>query len=251
MITSAVPAGGESSAPVDAAHGDALPAPDLDAFAAQAAHQVGEGLSLVAGYSALLAERHGAALGHEGRETLAAMQTGVERLRIFTGDLLDLSAAGRRELEPQPVAANEALAGACLELGPYIERADVRLDIGALPTVTVDRVALERVCVHMLRSALAAIGRGPGRIAVEGDASGGQATVNVRDDGDSLAAEDAGALFEPFARARGRGPLVGAGVSMAICRRLLERQGGTVRAAPGRDAGATLSFTLPCHGGGS
>jgi signal transduction histidine kinase len=68
--------------------------------------------------------------------------------------------------------------------------------------------------------------------------------VELRDDGTPATGEP----FAPFAKARGRGPLVGAGVGLTVSRRIVERHGGTI-ALSQDDAGATaVTFTLPTEG---
>jgi signal transduction histidine kinase len=89
-----------------------------------------------------------------------------------------------------------------------------------------------------------ALAAGARNVEVEGTDEDGVVRVEVRDDG-TPAADDP---FAPFARARGRGPLVGAGVGLTVSRRLVEVHGGTI--ALGRDADGTtlVTFTLPAEG---
>ena len=112
---------------------------------------------------------------------------------------------------------------------------------GSLPVVRADRELVARLLVHLLRVALAAGARNVDVEAVEDD---GVVRVDVRDDGTPASGDP----FAPFARARGRGPLVGAGVGLTVSRRLVELHGGTI--ALGQDAeGTTLvTFTLPAEG---
>jgi signal transduction histidine kinase len=72
-----------------------------------------------------------------------------------------------------------------------------------------------------------------------------RARLELVDDGPSLDPSTAGALFEPFAAPRGSGPAAGAGVSMAIARRIAERHGGSAWAHTGRRDGCTIVVELP------
>jgi signal transduction histidine kinase len=124
----------------------------------------------------------------------------------------------------------------------------IELAAGPLPSVRGSAELLERLLVHLLRAALSARATGRLRIEVDGSEVDGRVTVEVRDDGTPLADELAVWGFEPFARVRGRGPLVGAGVSLAVCRRIVERHGGAIGARPRPGGGAVVAFTLPSVG---
>jgi len=112
---------------------------------------------------------------------------------------------------------------------------------GALPVVRADRELVARLLVHLLRVALAA---GARSVEVQGTDEGGTVRVELRDDGTPASGDP----FAPFARARGRGPLVGAGVGLTVCRRLVEAHGGTIALAQDDDGTTLVTFTLPAEG---
>ena len=68
--------------------------------------------------------------------------------------------------------------------------------------------------------------------------------MEIRDDGTPTTGDP----FAPFARARGRGPLVGAGVGLTVSRRLVELHGGTIALAQDDDGTTLVTFTLPAEG---
>ena len=104
-----------------------------------------------------------------------------------------------------------------------------------LPRAALEPGDARRVFVHLLRSALAA---GATRLGITGRVEGADAVVELFDNG-TPAAEDA-RPFEPFAPPRGRGPLVGAGVSLPVTRRLVTRAGGQITMEV-RSDGATIT----------
>jgi signal transduction histidine kinase len=209
---------------------------DLDAYAAQAAHQLGEAVALLRGYLSLLEPR-----GEADPELGAAvrgMGAGAERAQRFVDDLLDLAASGRGTLAVGPVPLGEALGAARLRLADDLREAGADLRSKPLPVVRGDRELIVRLLCHLLRAALAA---GAKVIEVEGGHDDGLVRVEVRDDG----APASGDPFTPFARARGRGPLVGAGVGLTVSRRIVELHGGAIAIDESADGGAVSSFTLP------
>ena len=209
---------------------------DLDAYAAQAAHQLGEAVALMRGYLALL-EPRGAADAELGA-VVRGMSAGAERAQRFVDDLLDLAASGRGALAVGPVPLGETLGAARIRLADDLREAGAELRSKPLPVVRGDRELLVRLLCHLLRAALAA---GATAIEVEGFHEDGLVRVEVRDDG-APASEDP---FAPFARGRGRGPLVGAGVGLTVSRRIVELHGGAIAIDPDADGGAVSSFTLP------
>ena len=223
---------------------------DLDAYAAQAAHQLGEAVALLRGYLALLEPRgeQDAELGNVVR----GMSAGAERAQRFVDDLLDLAASGRDALAVGPVPLGEALGAARIRLAGDLRETGAELRSKPLPVVRGDRELIVRLLCHLVRAGLAA---GATVIEVEGVHEDGFVRVEVRDDGAPASGNAVGAAdpvgapdpFAPFARARGRGPLVGAGVGLTVSRRIVELHGGSI-ALDGDDAGGSVAaFTLPAE----
>jgi signal transduction histidine kinase len=206
---------------------------DLDAYAAQAAHQLGEAVALLRGYLVVLEQR--GERDPELGEALRGLSAGTERAQRFVDDLLDLSAAGRTEPVVELVALDEALGAAQRRLAGELS------DTGAV--VRADRELVARLLVHLLRVALAA---GARSVEVQGSEDDGAVRVELRDDGTPASGDP----FAPFARARGRGPLVGAGVGLTVSRRLVESHGGTIALAQDENGTTVVTFTLPGEGDG-
>lgn len=211
---------------------------ELEAHASLAAHQLGEAVLLLAGNLELLRERSGGA-----GEAVHGLEAGTERARRYVDDLLDLLAA-RQPHEPAAVDLAAALAAAHDELEPWFARARSTLAVGPLPPVSLDPRLAGRLCAHLLRSTLAAAPPRGLRIDVAAHEEDAGVRIEVRDDGEPLSPERADDLFAAFAPPRGRGPLVGAGVSAVVCRWIVEGYGGSIEARPG-ERGAVVAFTLP------
>jgi signal transduction histidine kinase len=209
---------------------------DLDAYAAQAAHQLGEAVALMRGYLSLLEPR--GETDPELGTVVRGMSAGAERAQRFVDDLLDLAASGRGALAVGPLPLGEALGAARIRLADDLRDAGADLRSKPLPVVRGDRELIVRLLCHLLRAALAA---GATAIEVEAMHEDGLVRVEVRDDG----APASGDPFAPFARARGRGPLVGAGVGLTVSRRIVELHGGAIAIDESAEGGAVSSFTLP------
>jgi signal transduction histidine kinase len=169
--------------------------------------------------------------------SLARAQAKAAHLDRLVGDLFAFSRAEYAEAEgggePVDLAAIARRAAETVEPGPL--RLDVVTDGPA--RLVGDPVALQRVLTNVLDNALR-----HARSRVELRVSG--LRVEVTDDGPGFAAADLPHVFEPLYRgdkARGHG---GAGLGLAIARRLARAHGGDVGAAnlPAGGARVTVQF---------
>jgi signal transduction histidine kinase len=219
----------------------ALAAQDgLEAFAALAAHQLGEAIALMRGAASVLEAQQGS-MGPGGQDALRAMTAGGDRAQRYVDDLLDVVRAFGDPVEPVASDLGPAFEAALADLEPHLHRVPVRVQRGdPLPRAAIDSGDARRLFRHLVRSALAA---GATRIGVTGRLEGGEAIVELFDNG--TAAREGTHPFEPFARPRGRGPLVGAGLSLPVCRRLVTRVGGRVGMELRADGATIVTVELP------
>jgi signal transduction histidine kinase len=212
----------------------------LEGYAALAAHQLGEAVALVRGASSVLDGQRDR-LGPGGEDALRAMAAGTERAQRFVDDLLDLVRATNDPAEPATADLAAAFAAAQVGLELPLRRSGARvthrdLDAARAPLSSGEA---ERLFVHLVRSALAADAH---RLHAVAERDGSTLILEIADDGD--APRDGADPLEPFGRPRGRGPLVGAGFSLLICRKLAERRGGSVALVPSDDA-VVVTVRLP------
>jgi signal transduction histidine kinase len=218
------------------------PAPQegLEAFAALAAHQLGEAIALMRGAAAVLELQHGT-MGSGGQDALRALNAGGDRAQRYVDDLLDVARAATDPEGPAPSAQlDSAFDGAAAELETFLSRVPVHVQREPLPRAGLEPREAQRLFVHLLRSALAA---GATRLGVTGHKVDDGVVVEVFDNG--TPAEEGTRPFEPFAPPRGRGVLVGAGVSLSVCRRIVERRGGHIAMQVRADGATIVTVALP------
>jgi signal transduction histidine kinase len=218
----------------------ALAAQDgLAAFAALAAHQLGEAIALMRGAASVL-EGEQRVLGPGGQDALRALGAGGERAQRYVDDLLDVVRAAGEPVEHGTVDLDRAFDAALAELDAQLTRAAVHVQREPLPSAALEPGDARRLFVHLLRTALAA---GADRVGVTGRVEGADVVVELFDNG--APAGEGARPFEPFALPRGRGPLVGAGVSLPVCRRLVERAGGRVGMEVRSDGATIVTVEVP------
>ena len=114
-----------------------------------------------------------------------------------------------------------------------------------LPKVSVDSTQLMQVFQNLIGNALKFRGEPAPAIHVAASQQNGDWVISVRDNGIGIDPEYFGKLFHLFQRLHNRRQYPGTGIGLAVCKRIIERHGGSiwVESQPGK--GATFYFTIP------
>jgi signal transduction histidine kinase len=219
---------------------------ELEQFAYVSSHDIQEPLRMIRSFSQLFVQRHGDSLNEEGHELLGYVVDGAERAQRLVNDLLQYSRVGRSERPFERVELDEVLDRALATLEPAIAESGAHIERdGQLPAVRGDAPQLESLFVNLVGNALKYRhpDRAP-RVRIVGRSTGTSVQVRIEDNGIGFDDEYAEKIFLMFQRLHGRGVYEGTGIGLALCERIVERHGGTIRATGIPGEGATFSFTM-------
>lgn len=222
---------------------------ELEAFSYSVSHDLRAPLRAIDGFSARLAESHGASLDDEGRRLLGIVRSNARRMGDLIRDLLAFSRVGRSETRATFVdmrsivldVAEEALGAA-----PAGARSLPALTVGELPEAFCDGPLIRQVWMNLLSNAVKfSAGAEAPEIEVSGRREGESVVYSVRDNGAGFDMAHSGQLFSVFRRLHRADQFDGTGVGLAIVHRVVTRHGGRVWADATPGQGATFSFSLP------
>lgn len=205
--------------------------------------------------AAILAETE---LALDDRATAATQLAALERIRERSGQLETiletLLAAARAESGTMPWSCDAAavVARTVSELEGMALQSGVRLAVAAAPgqaLADVDPELLARMLAPLIENAC---GYGSSNVTVAIEPRGQRLEISVTDDGPGLIAGEHERIFEPGVRgsAASAGTAgTGAGLGLALVRRLAKASGGDARAESGPEGrGARFVLTLPASG---
>jgi two-component system OmpR family sensor kinase len=186
----------------------------------------------------------------EYEDALRSCLSEVERLSHLTGELLMLARLDVSRPPEAPVSVDlvSILHDAVKRLGPEALRRNVALvmDVPTEVSVNVASTTLSHVVANVLDNAVKFSPLGSEvRVSVAIEESA--AVVVVSDAGPGILAEEVPRVFERFYRGSAARHMEapGVGLGLAICRALVEGQGGRISVDSAHGSGATFKIRLP------
>lgn len=219
---------------------------ELEQFAYISSHDLQEPLRQVVCFGNLLTQRYADQLDERGKQYIAFMAEGSQRMSNLVRSLLDYSRVGRPGGKVEPVSADEALDAALLNLKATIEESQARLTRDSLPTVLTHPVELGQLFQNLIGNALKFRRDGvTPEVHVGCKPDGSAGTFWVKDNGIGIPPDLHERTFQVFQRLHGQGKYPGTGIGLAICKKIVERHGGRIWIESVVGEGATFFFTLP------
>ena len=232
---------------------------ELQDFASVASHDLQEPLRKIQAFGDRLQAKYESQLTDEARDYLQRMQSSASRMKNLIDDLLTFS---RVTTKAQPFhAVNlEVVARALLnDLEVRLSQTGGRVEIGKLPTIEADPVQMHQLFLNLIANSLKFHRQNvPPLVRVESiDADGNvptqpgahapheMCTIVVKDNGIGFEEKYLDRIFTPFQRLHARGDYEGTGMGLAICRKIVERHGGTITAKSVPDEGTRFIINLP------
>ncbi len=234
---------------------------ELQDFASVASHDLQEPLRKIQAFGDRLRTKCEEQLTDDGKDYLERMLNAAKRMQTLINDLLTFS---RVTTKAQPfskvdlaVIAREVLS----DLEVRIEQTGGTVEVGELPVIDADPLQMRQLFQNLIANALKFRKSDEApvvRISAESnalDVDGGSWAIStpavlqlsIADNGIGFDEKYLDRIFTVFQRLHGRNAYEGTGVGLAVCRRIVERHGGSITAKSQPDVGATFIVNLPIH----
>jgi signal transduction histidine kinase len=221
-------------------------------FLANMSHELRTPLNGIIGFSEMLVDEKAGPLSPQQKEFLTDILTSGRHLLTLINDVLDLArvASGKLELKPQAFSLTEAIAETCSIVKPMADQRNVAIDVDARADndiVTLDPLRFKQVLYNLLSNAIK-YNRDDGdvKVAVRVDKQN-QIRLQVKDTGIGIKEEDLSRIFHDFVQLDIGSAKVhsGAGLGLALTKKILEEQNGSIIAESEVGKGSTFTVVLP------
>ncbi len=216
---------------------------ELEQFAYVTSHDLKAPLRAIANLSEWIEEDLAGQLPEENQQQMRLLRGRVHRMEALINGLLEYSRVGRIQTTTERIVVADLLAEVLDSLDPPDS---FTIDIAStMPTLMTKRLPLRQVFANLINNGIKHHDREAGQIHISVQDQGDWVEFAVTDDGPGIAPEYHQKIFAIFQTLQARDTKENTGVGLAIVKKIVETEGGSIRVESTEGAGATFYFTWP------
>ncbi len=225
---------------------------ELQDFTYIASHDLREPLRKIHAFGERIMKKYQATLDKEGLDFLNRMVNAADRMEDLLQALLAYSQVPTHSEPKTLIDLNQVVQEVLLDLQVSLERSGGQVEAQPLPILPADLTQMRQLFQNLIANALKF--HAPGvqpqikvdwqRLPVEAGTRP-MAQISIQDNGIGFDEANLGSLFRPFMRLQGRNKYEGSGMGLTICKKIVERHGGSITAKSQPGVGSTFLVTLP------
>jgi signal transduction histidine kinase len=231
---------------------------ELQDFAFVASHDLQEPLRKIQAFGDRLRLKYGEALKDDGKDYLERMQNAARRMHILINDLLTYSRVTSKAQPFAKVNLDGIARDVINDLEVRMQQTGGWVQLDSLPTIEAEPVQMRQLLQNLIGNALKfRQPEVPPTVKVSSrmmtkdeinlpDSKAEQAyELQIADNGIGFDEKYLDRIFTPFQRLHSRSDYEGTGMGLAVCRKIVERHGGTITARSVVGQGTTFVVVLP------
>ena len=219
---------------------------ELQEFAFVASHDLHEPLRKIQTFCDLAQKRCAPVLDSTSKDYLDRVIKSASRMRQLLSDLLDFSKVATRLEAFKKIDLVKTVREAADVFEASVKETGCQIEIENIPAIEADEIQMLGLFQNLIGNALKFRSSETPRIKIYGKLDRKRTCeIFVNDNGIGFDPKFAERIFKPFQRLHGRSEYDGTGMGLAICRKIVERHGGSIRAESEPGKGSTFIIRLP------
>jgi light-regulated signal transduction histidine kinase (bacteriophytochrome) len=221
---------------------------ELESFAYVSSHDLQEPLRKIQAFGDRLKARCGDSLDEKSQDYLQRMLNAASRSQLLIDNLLTYSRVTSKAQPFIRVNLQEIVEGVLSDLEIRLEEVGGTVKVGTIPKIDADPSQMRQLFQNLLGNALKFSREGvPPVVKVTSALEGDRVRIEVADNGIGFDEKYRDRIFEVFQRLHGRSEYEGSGIGLSICRKIVERHGGSIMPYSKPNCGATFVILLPLN----
>jgi PAS domain S-box-containing protein len=224
----------------------------LQDFAAIASHDLQEPLRKVTAFGNMLKQKCGSSLGEQGNDYMQRILKANQRMQSLLTALLEYSRLTTKTNPFVEVNLSNLISEVLSDLEIRIAKTGGQVHVGILPVISADPTQMRQLFQNLIGNALKFHKEGEKPlVAIQSSANKQMIRISVEDKGIGFDEKHIERIFAPFQRLHGRSEYEGTGMGLAICKKIVERHGGSITAKSTPGKGSLFVIDLPLRHAGS
>ena len=216
---------------------------ELEQFAYVASHDLQEPLRMVTSYLQLLEKRYYDKLDQDAKDFISFALEGSNRMRSLIHSLLEYSRINRAK-PFEEIGLNLLLKDVLEDLNSSIEENSATINITKLPKICGDPALINQLFQNLIANAIKFKDVRDPVIEIAFKEQNEEYLFSVKDNGIGIKEEYLDKIFVIFKRLHSREKYPGTGMGLAICKKIVERHGGSIWVESKYGEGSTFFFTI-------
>ncbi|EKD40144.1 MAG: hypothetical protein ACD_75C00161G0008 [uncultured bacterium] len=218
---------------------------ELEQFAYVASHDLQEPLRAIVGFLQLLQSRYEDKVDEKGQHYIDRTVKAAHRMQTLIRELLTLSRVNSKGSTFLPTDFNLLVRGVLDNLHATVLEKKAEVTCGPLPTLQVDAGQIRSLFQNLLFNALCYNESPRPLINIDYRELDDSHRFQVQDNGIGIAPQFHQRIFIVFQRLHTESEYPGTGMGLALCKKIIERHGGTIWVESNPSGGSSFYFTLP------
>ena len=220
---------------------------ELKQFAYILSHDLEEPLRMITSYLQLLQKRYQGNLDDKADKYIYFAVDGASRMHNRINDLLKFSQVTTSAEVPETTDCEFILNQVLSDLKVVIIENNATVSHDPLPVVMIDPTQLSQVFQNIIINGIKFHGEKSPKIHISAEKKTNEWLFSVQDNGIGIESQQFKRIFEFFKRLYKREEYPGTGMGLAICKKIIEKQGGRIWVESELGKGSTFYFTLPIN----
>ncbi len=217
---------------------------ELERFAYVASHDLQEPLRMVSSFLQLFRKKYEGHIDETADKYIHYALDGAERMKKLILDLLTYSRVGSDKSGYEEVNLNELLKEVCNLFDKEIRETDAQVEIHNLPKVNANKTQMFQLFQNLVGNALKYRGKEKPSIEITCKEMESLYLFSVEDNGIGIDAAYYEKIFQLFQRLHSKGSYSGTGIGLAICKKIVERHGGSIWVESYKGEGSCFYLTI-------
>jgi light-regulated signal transduction histidine kinase (bacteriophytochrome) len=226
---------------------------ELELFASVASHDLQEPLRKILAFGERLRVRQADRLDETGKDYLQRMEHAAQRMRQLIDDLLAYARISTDSRPFVPVDLNCITQEVLTDLEEQIQQTQAKVEVEPLPQIEGDPAQMRQLLQNLIGNALKfhrpneppLVRVSSGAVDASKNGKPDKTELIISDNGIGFENRYAERIFHLFQRLHGQSEYGGTGMGLAICRKIVDRHGGSIAAQGNPGGGAVFTVTLP------